>query len=89
MTEKLKQIWLFQLVHQAPASEPECSVSRWKKSNMSFPPLVFYLASSLTILMSHAFFGHELPSGQNAFPTLLSSMKIPGEVKIALGHGRP
>lgn len=82
-------MWLFLLVHQPPASEPECSVSRWKKSNMYFSPLVFYLAYSLTILMSHTFFGHKLPSGQNALPTLLNSMKIPGEVKIALGHGTP
>lgn len=89
MTEKLKQMWLFLLVRQPPASKLECSVSRWKKSNMNLPPLVFSLASSLTILMSHAFFRNKLPSGQNTLPSLLSSMKIPGELKTASAPGRP
>lgn len=80
---------LFLLVQQPPASKLECSVSRWKKSNMNFLPLVFNLALFLTILMSHACFGHKLPSGQNSLPSLLSGMKIPGEMKIALGPGRP
>lgn len=34
-------------------------------------------------------FWNKLSSGQNALPSLLSSMKIPGEVKTALGLERP
>lgn len=59
-----------------------------EKQHELFPPC-FFLASSLTILMSHAFFGHKLSSGHNALSPLLSSMKILGAVKIALGRGRP